>query len=48
MLTSTGSVRRFFVDAERKLKLLQQRVSRKRLGSNNWKNALIKVALLRC
>jgi putative transposase len=30
---------RFFVDAERKLKLLQQRVSQKRLGSNNWKKA---------
>jgi len=28
---------RFFVDAERKLKLLQQRVKRKRQGSNNWK-----------
>jgi putative transposase len=26
---------RFFIDAERKLKLLQQRVSRKRIGSNN-------------
>ncbi|HEY9872308.1 MAG TPA: transposase [Candidatus Obscuribacterales bacterium] len=37
---------RFFVDAERKLKLLQQRVSRKRLGSNNWKKALYKVAKL--
>ncbi len=37
---------RFFVDAERKLKLLQQRVSRKRLGSNNWKKAQKKVALL--
>jgi putative transposase len=30
---------KFFVDAERKLKLLQQRVSRKKLGSNNWKRA---------
>jgi putative transposase len=30
---------RFFIDAERKLKLLQQRVSRKRIGSNNWKKA---------
>jgi len=30
---------RFFIDAERKLKLLQQRVSRKRIGSNNWKRA---------
>ncbi len=37
---------RFFVDAERKLKLLQQRVSRKRLGSNNWRKALYKVAKL--
>jgi putative transposase len=37
---------RFFVDAERKLKLLQQRVSRKRLGSNNWKKAQKKVAKL--
>ncbi len=37
---------RFFVDAERKLKLLQQRVSRKRLGSNNWKKAHQKVAKL--
>jgi putative transposase len=37
---------RFFIDAERKLKLLQQRVSRKRKGSNNWKKAQKKVALL--
>ena len=37
---------KFFVDADRKLKLLQQRVSRKRLGSNNWKKAQKKVALL--
>jgi len=37
---------RFFVDAQRKLKLLQQRVSRKRLGSNNWKKAVMKVAKL--
>ncbi|MDB9371982.1 RNA-guided endonuclease InsQ/TnpB family protein [Nodularia sphaerocarpa] len=37
---------RFFVDAERKLKLLQQRVSKKRLGSNNWKKAQKKVASL--
>jgi putative transposase len=37
---------RFFVDAERKLKLLQQRVSQKGLGSNNWKKARKKVALL--
>ncbi|MCG6138262.1 MAG: transposase [Nostoc sp. LLA-1] len=37
---------RFFVDAERKLKLLQQRVSRKRIGSNNWQKAQKKVAKL--
>ncbi|AFY49766.1 transposase [Nostoc sp. PCC 7524] len=37
---------RFFVDAERKLKLLQQRVSRKLIGSNNWKKAQRKVAKL--
>ncbi len=37
---------RFFVDAERKLKLLQQRVSRKHIGSNNWKKAQRKVASL--
>ncbi len=37
---------KFFVDADRQLKLLQQRVSRKRLGSNNWKKAQKKVALL--
>ncbi|MGB6301387.1 MAG: transposase [Rivularia sp. (in: cyanobacteria)] len=37
---------RFFVDAERKLKLLQQRVSRKRFGSNNWLKAQKKVAKL--
>jgi putative transposase len=37
---------RFFVDAERKLKLLQQRVSRKRIGSNNWHKAQRKVASL--
>jgi putative transposase len=37
---------RFFGDAERKLKLLQQRVSRKRIGSNNWKKAQKKVASL--
>jgi putative transposase len=35
---------RFFVTCERKLKLLQQRVSRKRFGSNNWKKAQKKVA----
>ncbi len=37
---------RFFVDAERKLKLLQQRVSRKRIGSYNWHKAQRKVASL--
>ena len=37
---------RFFIDAERKLKLLQKRVSKKRLGSNNWRQAQKKVALL--
>jgi putative transposase len=36
----------FFADAERKLKLLQQRVTRKRIGSNNRKRASEKVALL--
>ncbi|AVH68153.1 RNA-guided endonuclease InsQ/TnpB family protein [Nostoc sp. 'Peltigera membranacea cyanobiont' N6] len=35
---------RFFVDAERKLKLLQKRVSKKRIGSNNWHKAQRKVA----
>lgn len=47
--TSNGLLtkrQRFFVDAERKLKLLQQCVSRKRIGSNNWKKAQKKVALL--
>jgi putative transposase len=37
---------RFFVDALRKLKLLQQRVNKKRIGSNNWKKAQKKVASL--
>ncbi|WP_332960609.1 transposase [Microcoleus sp. AR_TQ3_B6] len=36
----------FFAEAERKLKLLQQRVTRKKIGSNNRKRALEKVALL--
>ncbi|MEH2105916.1 RNA-guided endonuclease InsQ/TnpB family protein [Nostoc sp.] len=35
---------RFFVDAERKLKLLQKRVCKKRIGSNNWRKAQKKVA----
>ncbi|MCJ8283399.1 MAG: transposase [Rivularia sp. ALOHA_DT_140] len=37
---------KFFVDGSRKLKLLQQRVSRKRKGSNNWLKAQQKVAKL--
>ncbi|WP_333358990.1 transposase [Microcoleus sp. N3A4] len=37
---------KFFIDAERKVKLLQQSVSRKRIGSNNWQKAQKKVALL--
>jgi putative transposase len=37
---------RFFVDALRQLKLLQKRVYRKQLGSNNWKKAQQKVAQL--
>ncbi len=37
---------RFFAHAQRKLKLLQQRVSRKRKGSNNWLKAQKKVASL--
>lgn len=37
---------RFFVDAESKLKLLQQRLCKKQLGSNNWKKAQKKVAKL--
>ncbi|MBF2014434.1 MAG: transposase [Rivularia sp. T60_A2020_040] len=47
--TSNGLVLkrpRFFLMCERKLKLLQQRVSRKRKGSNNWKKTLYKVAKL--
>ncbi len=47
--TSNGLLvkrQKFFVDAERKLKLLQQRVNRKKLGSNNWKKAQKKVARL--
>ncbi|WP_392530131.1 RNA-guided endonuclease InsQ/TnpB family protein [Nostoc sp. C117] len=35
---------RFFVDAQRKLKLLQKRVTKKRIGSNNWHKAQKKVA----
>lgn len=37
---------KFFVDHGRKLKLLQQRVSRKKLGSKNWRKAVAKVAKL--
>ena len=37
---------RFFVDLQRKLKLLQQRASHKKLGSNNWRKAQAKVARL--
>ena len=37
---------KFFIDLQRQLKLLQQRVSRKKLGSNNWRKALHKVAKL--
>ena len=37
---------KFFREAERQLKLLQQRVSRKKKGSNNWKKAVAKVAKL--
>jgi len=47
--TSNGLLvkrQKFFVDAERKLKLLQQSVSRKKLGSNNWRKAQKKVAKL--
>ncbi|HYX17459.1 MAG TPA: transposase [Nostoc sp.] len=45
--TSNGlTVKRpkFFVDAERKLKLLQKHVCKKRIGSNNWHKAVKKVA----
>jgi putative transposase len=34
---------KFFIDAERKLKLLQKSVSKKRIGSNNWKRAAEKI-----
>jgi putative transposase len=49
MATSNGLLTkrpRFFIDAERKLKLLQKSVSRKCIGSNTWKKAQKKVALL--
>ena len=47
--TSNGLLvkrQKFFIDAERKLKLLQKSVSRKKIGSNNWRKAKKKVALL--
>jgi putative transposase len=47
--TSNGlTVKRpkFFIDHGRKLKLLHGRVSRKKLGSNNWRKAQAKVAKL--
>ena len=47
--TSNGLLvkrQKFFIDAERKLKLLQKSVSRKKIGSNNWHKAQKKVALL--
>ena len=47
--TSNGLLikrKRFFAEAECKLKLLPKRVTRKRLGSNNRKRASEKVALL--
>lgn len=37
---------RFFVDVQRQLRLLQQRVSRKVKGSHNWRKAQKKVAKL--
>ncbi|MDP8965507.1 MAG: transposase, partial [Cyanobacteriota bacterium] len=49
LATSTGEQiarPRFFVDLQRKLRLLQQRASHKRLGSNNWRKAQAKVARL--
>ena len=47
--TSNGLLvkrQKFFIDAERKLKLLQKSVGRKKIGSNNWGKAQKKVALL--
>lgn len=49
LATSTGEQiarPRFFVELQRKLKLLQQRASHKKLGSNNWRKAQQKVARL--
>jgi putative transposase len=37
---------RFFVDMQRELKLLQRRLKRKKIGSNNWRKAQKKVARL--
>ncbi|MBW4577860.1 MAG: transposase [Aphanothece sp. CMT-3BRIN-NPC111] len=37
---------KFFVDLQGKLKLLQQRVNRKQLGSQNWRKAQAKVSKL--
>jgi putative transposase len=40
--TSNGLLvkrQKFFIDAERKLKLLQKSVSRQKIGSNNWRRA---------
>jgi len=49
-LAASNSLRvpnpRFFVTLQRQLKLLQQRVSRKKIGSNNWRQAQRKVAQL--
>jgi putative transposase len=37
---------KFFVDLQRKLKLLQRRLKRRQIGSANWKKAQLKVARL--
>jgi putative transposase len=42
LATSNGLLvkrKKFLKDAERKLKLLKQRVCSKKLGSNNWRRA---------
>jgi len=47
LATSTGEQiarPRFFVDLQRKLKLLQRMVSHKKLGSNNWRKAQQRVS----
>ncbi len=49
LATSTGEQiarPQFFVELQRKLKLLQQRASHKKLGSNNWRKAQAKIAQL--